>query len=548
MSSKSHAVEADIHPSTLAQKESKRKWVSYIWDTFDKSPEERRLMSKLDSAILTFASLGYFIKYLDQIKLTVRLFLGCREIPLLSRFHLLFILTIGRKEDLGMYGNQLNYMQTCWTIGYVIGEIPSNLLLTRIKPRYWIPAMELLWTVLTMSLPRCSKPTQFYVLRFFVGLAESTFYPGMQYIIGSWYRKDELAKRSCIFHTSSGIASMFSGYLMDAVYNLGGRGGFKGWQWLFIVDGIISLPVAISGFFILPDVPEISSPWYLSQEVTISRHAGSQTGPKTNETRGKKRQRTIHEIKAEEDIHFMAHLPSDILYICFNNGATGSQPIFQQYLKSSTDPVYTISQINSIPTTTPAVQVVTTLAYAWISDSILNGSRWPPIIFGACINIISYISLAVWDIPTGWKWTCYIISGAGYGLSGLLMAWAHEICSEDNEERSLVIGSMNEMAYVFQAWLPLVVWQQVDAPQYRKGFIAITVLSVLLIGTTLLIRNLHRRERVQKRLVVCWILYVVSCGTSRLTCFGSTNEAHEAEETEEDSVGVMSLDANGIKA
>lgn len=53
----------------------------------------------------------------------------------------------------------------------------------------------------------------------------------MQYIIGSWYRKDELAKRSCIFHTSSGIASMFSGYLMDAVFHLGGRGGLKGWQW-----------------------------------------------------------------------------------------------------------------------------------------------------------------------------------------------------------------------------------------------------------------------------------------------------------------------------
>jgi len=53
----------------------------------------------------------------------------------------------------------------------------------------------------------------------------------MQYIIGSWYRKDELAKRSCIFHTSSGIASMFSGYLMAGVYNLKGRGGFRGWQW-----------------------------------------------------------------------------------------------------------------------------------------------------------------------------------------------------------------------------------------------------------------------------------------------------------------------------
>jgi hypothetical protein len=47
-----------------------------------------------------------------------------------------------RKEDLGLYGNQLNYMQTCWTVGYVIGEIPSNIMLTKVRPRYWIPTME----------------------------------------------------------------------------------------------------------------------------------------------------------------------------------------------------------------------------------------------------------------------------------------------------------------------------------------------------------------------------------------------------------------------
>ena len=63
------------------------------------------------------------------------------------------------------------------------------------------------------------------------GLAESAFYPGMQYIIGSWYRNDELAKRSCIFHASGAIATMCSGYLMAAVYNLDGRGGLAGWKW-----------------------------------------------------------------------------------------------------------------------------------------------------------------------------------------------------------------------------------------------------------------------------------------------------------------------------
>lgn len=204
--------EENAKASQIVKQNVQKRWVSYIWDTFDKTPEERRFLFKLDAALLTFASLGYFIKYLDQININ-------------NAF------VSGMKEDLGLYGNQLNYMQTCWTVGYVVGQIPSNILLTRIPPRYWIPTMEVVWSVLTFSLSRCNTATQLYVLRFFIGLGESTFYPGMQYIIGSWYRKDELAKRSCIFHTSSAIGTMFSGYLMAGVYSLGGRGGFAGWQW-----------------------------------------------------------------------------------------------------------------------------------------------------------------------------------------------------------------------------------------------------------------------------------------------------------------------------
>lgn len=132
------------------------------------------------------------------------------------------------QDDLKLYGNQLNYMQTLWTVGYVIGQIPSNLILTRVRPSIWIPTLELVWTVLTFSLSQCNTAEQIYGVRFLVGLAESGFYPGMQFLIGSWYRKDELAKRSCIFHTASAIATMFSGYLMAAVYNLNGVGGLAG--------------------------------------------------------------------------------------------------------------------------------------------------------------------------------------------------------------------------------------------------------------------------------------------------------------------------------
>ena len=66
MSSKA-AQEDAIHAEAVIQEKPKRRWMSYIWDTLDKSPEERRFLFKLDAALLSFASLGYFIKYLDQV-------------------------------------------------------------------------------------------------------------------------------------------------------------------------------------------------------------------------------------------------------------------------------------------------------------------------------------------------------------------------------------------------------------------------------------------------------------------------------------------------
>lgn len=101
----SHECHSDSQSTEIVQEQPNRRWRSYVWDTLDKSPEERRFLFKLDAVILTLASLGYFIKYLDQVNIT-------------NAF------VSGMKEDLKLFGNELNYMQTCWTVGYVIGEIP----------------------------------------------------------------------------------------------------------------------------------------------------------------------------------------------------------------------------------------------------------------------------------------------------------------------------------------------------------------------------------------------------------------------------------------
>lgn len=373
--------------------------------------------------------------------------------------------------------------------GQTLTCIYSNMLLTRVRPSILIPTCEVIWSVLTIVMSKCTSAKQIYVLRFFIGLAESGFYPGMQYIIGSWYRKDELAKRSCIFHASSAIGSMFSGYLMAAVYHLDGVDGFQGWQWLFIVNTVISLPIALAGYFMFPDLPEICRAWYLTEdEIAMAKRRMELEGRAQREPYTKAK---FKKIFTSWHIYLLT-----LLYVLFNNGnGYGSQPVFADWLKARG---YDTVHVNTYPTITQAVQVITTFAYAWSSDTVFRGARWPGIVYSGCNNFVINLSLAIWNIPVGWKWACFILQGFGGGISGLIMSWAHEICSDDNEERALVVGTMNEMAYVFQAWLPNVIWLATDAPEFHKGFMTMIFVAVALICTAFLTRHLHHKERAMK--------------------------------------------------
>jgi ACS family pantothenate transporter-like MFS transporter len=104
-----------------------------------------------------------------------------------------------------------------------------------------------------------------------VGLLESCSFPGYAALLGSWYGPTQLAKRVALFEQSSAIASMFSGYLQAALYTgMNGKSGLKGWQWLFIFDAIISIPIAVWGYFAIPDHPSTTRAFWLKKQVKPS--------------------------------------------------------------------------------------------------------------------------------------------------------------------------------------------------------------------------------------------------------------------------------------
>ncbi|KAK0494216.1 MFS general substrate transporter [Armillaria luteobubalina] len=466
-----------MSPESLSPK--KRSVYSYIWDTLDKPPEERKFLTKLDACLLSYATLSYFSKYLDQQNITNAY-------------------VSGMQDDLHLHGNQLNFITTAWTIGYVVGQIPSNLLITKIRPSIWVPAMEIIWSVLTMVLATAKNFNQVCVLRFFIGLAGATFYPAMQYVIGSWYKGDELAKRSCILHTSAAIGPIFSGFLQAAAYDgLNGVGGLAGWRWLFIIDGIITVPIGLFGFLVMPDLPHNTRAGfiYTEKELEIAR--------KRMDLIGRKPPSKFTKAKIMGFFNTWHLYMLVILFVFYNNsrGPANSMIFWLKSFNTEGQTRYTVSQINIYPLGINVVQILTTLTWAWWSDAIEK--RWPPIIAAGVWNIIVCIVLASTPLYTNVprRWAFYYMTQVCNGLSGIILAWTNELTGSDSEKRAFAVACCNSFAYVFEAWLPIVIFPQVDQPRVFVGNVTtifITAAMIVAAVATLYFQNRDLRRAREK--------------------------------------------------
>lgn len=116
--------DAEVNPAGVANgvdvSTKNRTWRSYLWDTWDKSPAERRLVRKIDCTLVVFGMLGTFSKFIDRANLQTAF-------------------VSGMKEEMGLYGNELNYANTAYNVGMMIALWPSSLLLVRMNPRFFIP-------------------------------------------------------------------------------------------------------------------------------------------------------------------------------------------------------------------------------------------------------------------------------------------------------------------------------------------------------------------------------------------------------------------------
>ena len=150
-------------------------------------------------------------------------------------------------------------------LGYCLFEVPSNLMLERLGARLWIARIMVTWGLISISLMFVRTPLAFYLLRFLLGAAEAGFFPGVIYYLSLWYPAAQRARAIAIFMTAVPVTGLVGGPLSGALLGLDGILGLKGWQWLFLLEGLPAVILGVSVVFYLNDHPEVTR-WLSPEE------------------------------------------------------------------------------------------------------------------------------------------------------------------------------------------------------------------------------------------------------------------------------------------
>ncbi|KAF7164165.1 hypothetical protein CNMCM5623_008855 [Aspergillus felis] len=201
----------------------------------------RRLLRKVDLHLLPFLVVMYLLNFLDRNNLS-QARLGTLE------------------KDLGMAGTDFNLATSILFVGYLLMQLPSNLLLTRVKPSWLLGGAMAIWGIISACQAAATSFKGLVLARFFLGFVEAPFFPGAIMLMSSWYTRQELGHRIAWFYAGSSLANAFGGLIGAGVLgNLDGVHGIAGWRWLFIIEGSITVGVSLFSTVFLPNYPATTS-------------------------------------------------------------------------------------------------------------------------------------------------------------------------------------------------------------------------------------------------------------------------------------------------
>src|SRR5580704_16502687 len=196
---------------------------------------EQRAIRKITWRLIPFLMMHYFVAFLDRINVGFA------------------ALTMNR--DIGLTSQMFGLGSGIFFLGYFAFEVPSTIILHKVGARFWIGRVLITWGLVSVAMAFTRGPISFYVLRFLLGLAEAGFFPGIILYLSYWFPSNHRSAVTAMFMAAAPAAGFIGSPISGALMQLDGLMGLRGWQWLFLLEGIPALVLGLITFHFLTDRP-----------------------------------------------------------------------------------------------------------------------------------------------------------------------------------------------------------------------------------------------------------------------------------------------------
>jgi MFS transporter, ACS family, tartrate transporter len=207
------------------------------------APGSCRVKSTIEAVVIRKLSrrLGWFLTLL---------FFCC----VLDRVNIGFA-ALSMNRELGLTARTFGVGASMFSVGYLLFEVPSNLVLHRIGARRWIARIMVTWGLVSMATVLCRGPNSFYFLRFLLGVAEAGFFPGVILYLSYWFPAAHRGRFNALFLLAIPLSQTLAAAISGALLELDGVLGVAGWRWLILIEGVPALALGVVTFFYLTDRP-----------------------------------------------------------------------------------------------------------------------------------------------------------------------------------------------------------------------------------------------------------------------------------------------------
>ncbi|KAL6690525.1 major facilitator superfamily domain-containing protein [Trichoderma pleuroticola] len=421
--------------------------------------EERRLIRKLDWRVCLWACVMFFGLQVD-------------------RGNLAQAVSDNMLDDLGLDTNDYNYGNSIFRISFLVAELPSQLVSKMVGPDRWIPVQMVLWSVVAVSQCALTGRTSFLCTRSLLGLLEGGFIPDIVLWLSYFYTSRELPVRLSYFWTSLSVTGIVTSLLAFALLHLRGANGWAGWRWLFLVEGLITLIVGLSSFFMMPASAVQTKTWFRPKGWFTDREVAIVVN------------RVLRDDPSKGDMH--------------NRKAITPKRLWETLKDFDLWPLYILGMVVFIPPSPPGTYITLTLRKIGFDPFTTNLLTIPSNIFHI-INLILITRLsewlnertlvsmlqALWTLPCiialrWWpgvmvnQWGTYalvtVLTSYPY-CHAILVGWTSK--NSNNVGTRSVSAAMYNMCVQVGSVISAYIYVADDAPLYHRGNTNLFIINIL---------------------------------------------------------------------